>query len=79
MDLGYFSIVVVFSGPDEWPGMCQAGARQSPVGLDPENAVPAKFGPLVLLNYDKKAAANVTNNGHTGKSKLVTLSYVLHL
>jgi hypothetical protein len=49
--------------------MCQAGTRQSPVDLDPQVAVHGNFEPLVLLNYDKAVAANITNNGHTGKCK----------
>ncbi|XP_021931907.1 carbonic anhydrase 2 isoform X5 [Zootermopsis nevadensis] len=53
------------NGPDEWPGMCQVGARQSPVDLDPKTAVPGHFESLVLLNYDRKTVGNVTNNGHT--------------
>ncbi|PSN46695.1 hypothetical protein C0J52_06393 [Blattella germanica] len=45
--------------------MCQAGTRQSPIDLDPETALAGYFEPLVLLNYDRKVAANITNNGHT--------------
>jgi carbonic anhydrase len=57
--------------------MCQAGAWQSPVDLDPTTAVPGHFESLVLLNYDRKTAANVTNNGHTGNSENVKFVYVL--
>jgi len=48
--------------------MCKAGTRQSPIDLDPQTALRGHFEPLVLLNYDRKVAANITNNGHTGKS-----------
>jgi carbonic anhydrase len=61
--------VILFPGPSDWPGMCQSGSRQSPIDLDPETTVPGRFMPLVLLNYDRKLKANVTNNGHTGKSE----------
>ncbi|GFG32085.1 hypothetical protein Cfor_06856 [Coptotermes formosanus] len=54
-----------FRGPNQWPGMCQAGTRQSPIDLDPQVAVPGHFEPLVLLNYDRPVSANITNNGHT--------------
>jgi carbonic anhydrase len=77
MGYKYFKRIVLFSGPDEWPGMCQAGARQSPVDLDPKTVVPGHFEPLVLLNYDRKMAANMTNNGHTGKSECVKFAYAL--
>jgi len=49
--------------------MCQTGTRQSPIDLDPQVAVPGHFEPLVLLNYDKAVAGNITNNGHSGKCK----------
>ena len=47
--------------------MCQTGTRQSPIDLDPEKTIPGGFEPLVLLNYDRKVLANITNNGHTGE------------
>jgi carbonic anhydrase len=60
--------LLLFAGPSDWPGMCQSGTRQSPIDLDPERSVPGHFTPLVLLNYDRELAGNITNNGHTGKS-----------
>ncbi|KAJ9596926.1 hypothetical protein L9F63_012051 [Diploptera punctata] len=57
-------------GPEDWPGMCQTGTRQSPIDLDPEITVPGTFEPLVLLHYDRKANASITNNGHTVKLTL---------
>jgi carbonic anhydrase len=59
---------LLFAGPSDWPGICKSGTRQSPIDLDPQTTVPGHFTPLVLLNYDRKLAANMTNNGHTGKS-----------
>ncbi|XP_023720942.1 putative carbonic anhydrase 3 isoform X2 [Cryptotermes secundus] len=53
------------NGPSDWPGMCQSGTRQSPIDLDPQTTVPGRFMPLVLLNYDRRLVANMTNNGHT--------------
>ena len=54
---------------ENWIGICKKGKRQSPIDLKTEYANKMRLAahPLLFSGYDKQAAAQVKNNGHTVK------------
>ena len=52
---------------ENWIGICKKGKRQSPIDLktDYANKMRLPAHPLHFNGYDKQAAAQVKNNGHT--------------
>ena len=43
------------------------GEFQSPINIDPKTAIRENSPRIVFGNYDRVAAENITNNGHTGQ------------
>lgn len=56
-------------GPDNWPGICTTGKKQSPIDIVTEDATRADLGALKFERYDFAFSGTLSNNGHSGKSK----------
>ncbi|XP_074120870.1 carbonic anhydrase 4 [Sminthopsis crassicaudata] len=51
--------------PSKWPGDCQ-GRQQSPINIDTKLVLEkASLKPFQFINYDKKEARVIENNGHS--------------
>ena len=76
----YPQILLYVLGPDNWPGVCKNGTRQSPIDIKSSEAVYDKaLGEFELKNYDKKLTLNftVSNNGHGMVVSLAGGDYVV--
>lgn len=56
------------TGPENWPGICKTGKKQSPIDIVTENAVRQDLGALKFSRYDFAFSGWVTNTGHSGKT-----------
>nr|XP_050853885.1 putative carbonic anhydrase 3 [Vespula vulgaris] len=52
-------------GPDNWPGQCKTGKKQSPINIVTVNTIKKDLGELNFIRYDHSFTGMVTNNGHT--------------
>ncbi|XP_014485861.1 PREDICTED: putative carbonic anhydrase 3 isoform X2 [Dinoponera quadriceps] len=60
-DWGYWSE----NGPDNWPGLCTAGKKQSPIDIVTEDTVRFDLGALKFDRYDFAFSGMVINTGHS--------------
>ncbi|GAB1859234.1 Carbonic anhydrase 3 isoform X1 [Camponotus japonicus] len=58
------------NGPENWPGICTTGKKQSPIDISTKDAIKINFGPVNFGRYDMSFYATVKNNGHTVEIKL---------
>jgi carbonic anhydrase len=60
------------TGADNWPKDHHdcGGHFQSPINIDPTTAIRENYPRIFFGNYDKVAAENITNNGHTGEKEI---------
>ncbi|CAH1155143.1 unnamed protein product [Phaedon cochleariae] len=54
-----------YSRPDEWPGECQRGNRQSPININFKNTIMEMMRPIEYVNYDRDFVAVIENEGYT--------------
>lgn len=57
----------ISTGPDNWPGMCTTGKKQSPIDIVTEDAVRFDLGALKFDRYDFAFSGMIINTGHSGK------------
>ncbi|XP_012529632.1 carbonic anhydrase [Monomorium pharaonis] len=53
------------NGPENWPGICKTGKRQSPIDIVTEDAIRIDLGALKFNRYDFAFPAILFNNGHS--------------
>ncbi|KAH0554908.1 putative carbonic anhydrase 3 isoform X1 [Cotesia glomerata] len=61
------------NGPNNWPGLCKNGKRQSPINIETDNTLKDDLGSLKFLHYDYAFTGILTNTGHNVQ---ITLSGV---
>ncbi|CAG5075659.1 Similar to cah-3: Putative carbonic anhydrase 3 (Caenorhabditis elegans) [Cotesia congregata] len=61
------------NGPNNWPGVCKNGKRQSPINIETDNTLKDDLGSLKFLHYDYAFTGILTNTGHNVQ---ITLSGV---
>lgn len=54
-------------GPQNWPGICTTGKKQSPIDIVTEDAIRIDLGALKFDRYDYAFIGTLTNTGHSGK------------
>lgn len=59
--------------PQNWPGTCRSGKRQSPINIEPDTAINTDIGSLKFVRYDFAFTGQIKNTGHTVQ---ITLSGV---
>nr|XP_040582207.1 putative carbonic anhydrase 3 [Lepeophtheirus salmonis] len=45
--------------------LCKEGSRQSPINIEKDKVIKAKFKPFHFENYDAEVNASMSNNGHS--------------
>ncbi|XP_011162244.1 putative carbonic anhydrase 3 isoform X2 [Solenopsis invicta] len=58
------------NGPENWPGICKTGKRQSPINIVTEDAIRRDLGALKFNRYDFAFPATLFNNGHSVEVRL---------
>ncbi|XP_072760436.1 carbonic anhydrase-like [Anoplolepis gracilipes] len=53
------------NGPENWPGICKTGKKQSPIDIVTEDAIKTNLGALKFDGYDLAFPATLKNNGHS--------------
>jgi len=54
-------------GPENWPGLCITGKKQSPIDIVTDDAIRIDLGALKFNRYDFAFPSIIINTGHTGK------------
>jgi len=54
-------------GPQNWPGSCIAGKKQSPIDIVTDDAIRIDLGALKFNRYDFAFPSIIINTGHSGK------------
>lgn len=54
-------------GPENWPGICKTGKKQSPINIVTEDAIRIDLGALKFNRYDFAFPSTLINTGHSGK------------
>lgn len=57
-------------GPENWPGICITGKKQSPIDISTEDAVKIDLGPLNFDRYNVSFRASLENDGHSVEIEL---------
>lgn len=52
-------------GPQNWPGVCRSGKKQSPIDIASDAAINTDLGALKFVRYDFAFSGMIKNTGHT--------------
>nr|XP_012234178.1 PREDICTED: carbonic anhydrase 2-like isoform X2 [Linepithema humile] len=65
------------NGPENWPGICTTGKKQSPIDIVTEDAIRVDLGALKFNRYDFAFHGILINNGHSVEIQLEGVPIVL--
>ncbi|XP_044580921.1 putative peptidyl-tRNA hydrolase PTRHD1 isoform X3 [Cotesia glomerata] len=65
------------NGPNNWPGLCKNGKRQSPINIETDNTLKDDLGSLKFLHYDYAFTGILTNTGHNASEVPLIVQYVV--
>ncbi|KAL0114660.1 hypothetical protein PUN28_011745 [Cardiocondyla obscurior] len=63
--------------PQNWPGVCKTGKKQSPIDIVTEDAIRTDLGALKFDRYDFAFTGTLVNNGHSVEVRLYGVPILL--